>query len=352
MTRPSRRPPLALLGLLSLLPASPVVGQEAGDSLGPSASAEVEASVSHAWGPLRLEERNPFVRLYLTPVTEGTELAAAGEVWADVRASYSNIFEFDLSPTHHVLFDLERLTSTVAVRFGLSDRVEAGITLATQTSWGGFLDPFIQSLHRTLGFPNADREKFPDGHYHARVTDLRFPRSVVSLPSGTQLEDPRVHLALRLGGGPESPWAWTLRATGKVPLGRRAIGTGRADVAFELAGRRSFGGTHVHAQGGVVRPGAPAVLNPYTREWAGVGSLALEQRLTDGLSAIVQLRGGTGYLKNFGSSELDGRPLDLAFGLAGGSVTGWSWQAGFAEDLRSDGPSVDFTFDLRVSRRW
>ncbi len=303
-------------------------------------------------GPLRVAERSPFFRLFLTPVSEPADLIEADEFRVDMGFAYSNIFELGSSRTHDILFDLERLTTSVAVRYGVNERVEVGLTLATQTNWGGFLDPFVQGLHRTFGFPNADRDKVPDGAYELRVTPFGEDRSLVAVPAGTLLEDPVLHGAYRLAGGARHRHVLTARASLKVPLGERAAGTGRADGLVELAFRRSWGPTHLHLHGGIVVLGVPDDLTPHVRPAAAIAGLGVERRLTPGVSLVGQLIGGTPYGRNFDAVELDGVPLNLVLGATGRVAHEWGWQVSFAEDLVPEGPSVDFTFDLQISRRW
>lgn len=321
---------------------------------GQAGSHEVSSSLDDArsFGPLRVAERSPFFRLFLVPTSEPADVADVGEFEVHMGLAYSNIFEFGSSRTHDILFDLERLTTAVAVRYGLRDGLELGVTLATQTNWGGFLDPFVQGLHRTFGFPNADRDKVGDGEYELRVTPLGESRSLVAVPAGTLLEDPVVHGALRLSGGPENAHTLSARGSVKVPLGERAAGTGRADGALELALRRSWGPTHVHLHGGIVVLGVPDDLRSHVRRAAAVAGVGVERRLARTVSFVGQLIGGTPYGRNFDAVELDGVPLNLVVGAVGEPRGDWRWQVSFAEDLVPEGPSVDFTVDVQVSRRW
>lgn len=334
---------------LNLALPSTAGAQAPASSVAPPA---VQPTFATSLGPLRVAERSPFFRLFLTPVVEGADLVPDGETRVHMGFAYSNIFELGSSPTHDILFDLERLTSGLTVRHGLTPDWEVGFTVSTQTNWGGFLDPVVQGVHRTFGFPNADRDKVPDGDYELRVTRLGGSESLVAVPPGTLLEDPTVHAARRLVGGEAARSSLSLRATAKIPLGERAAGTGRADGALELVGRRSWRHTHVHAHAGVVLIGASGSFQPYVHRTAGVAGLGVERRVGQAVSLAAQVQGGTPYGRNFDAVELDGTPLNLVIGVMGETAGDWHWQFSFAEDLQPEGPSVDFTLDLQLSRRW
>jgi hypothetical protein len=57
---------------------------------------------------------------------EGADLVGPGEIRADVWLGFSNVFEQDSSATHVLFLDMERLISTIGLRWGVTASVEVG----------------------------------------------------------------------------------------------------------------------------------------------------------------------------------------------------------------------------------
>jgi hypothetical protein len=312
-----------------------------GSSLGPS-----------SFGPLRTSERNPLYHLFLTPVVRGADVEARGSTWIQLANAYSNIFEYNVSPLVRQRFDLERLSTTLTVVHGLLPGLEVGVQVGVQHNWSGFLDPLIQGVHTTFGLPNADREKVPNNRYLVRLTGAQLDGPVyLDLPPGTALEAPRVLAGWRVLGGPRSAHALTLRGVVKLPMGDLPASTGRSDAAVLVASRHSWRRLNLHlSAGGVVLDPTPE-LEPIVRSSALLASAGLEVMVSPAFSLLAQFSGGTRYTRGAGFPELDRPPVNFGIGAAG-EWSGWGWQVSFSEDLPPNTPSVDFTFDLQLSRRW
>ena len=303
-------------------------------------------------GPLRIAERNPLYQLFLTPMVSGADVLSWGESRILMSNAYSNIFEYNQSPQLRQLFDVERLQTTVVLSYGIAPRFELGLHVAVQHDWGGFLDPLIQGVHTTFGFPNADREKVDNNDYRLHLESGYDPvRTYLDLPSGTAVESPRIVLAWQVAGGPEQRHALALRTTYKAPVGTARATSHRADAAVEVALRRSTERTHLHLSAGAVTINAPARLDALMRGHAWLASLALERSITPGFSLLAQFSGGSAYTRPVGFSEFDHIPVNFGVGAAG-QAGSWEWQVSFTEDVPPNSPSVDFTFDLQISRRW
>jgi hypothetical protein len=299
-------------------------------------------------GPLRITERNPLYRLFLTPRGAAADPLPQGRLEIRTSGSYSNIFETSTSPGHLQYFDLERLTSTLTLEYGLAPGFELGLHLASQTNWGGFLDGFIREYHGFLGLKNGNRDRVENGLF-GLVLEHDGERKL-DVPSGTRLEDLVVSATWAIFGEAGGAERVSIRSTTKLPTGSSALGTGRWNAGLELVGRRSWQRAHLHGSIGVVTLNGPESLETFTNYGAVTWSLAGEYRLFSRISALAQLLGTSPYVDGFGDTELDSVPLNLVLGAAGEFGRGWLWEASFAEDLVANGPSVDFTVDLQVGR--
>jgi hypothetical protein len=92
-------------------------------------------------------------------------------------------------------------------------------------------------------------------------------------------------------------------------------------------------------------------VSPVTRDVSEFFTVTAERELWwENTAFLAQLGGSSAYVRRVSGGDLRGVPLNLVFGLAGVTEDRWGWQLSFAEDILADGPSVDFTVDLEVSR--
>jgi len=312
-----------------------------------------EAARSQAsFGPLGTSERNPLYRMFYVPVPGSPIGVRPGGLRTDIAMAYSNIFERGETPRLEQLFDLERLTTSVTVGYGLTARVEVGARLALQTSWGGFLDPMVEGLHRFLGVSNGDRASESHNQYSLY---LRTPPgdTVYRVPArGLAAEDLQVYALIHLATSADGRWNWAVRPTLKLPTGADGLRSASADLAFEALLRRSSGPWHLHGLLGAATLSPPSELQPWVRSRSAFGSLGLERSFGPRLSGLVQATGGTAYLEGVGNDELDDAPLIVAFGMAGRTAedSDWHWRVAFVEDIPPNGPSADFTIHVQLTK--
>lgn len=311
------------------------------------------AAQTGALGPLMAEDSAPLHRLTLTAPSERAEPVPEGTVQWGVWLGYSNIFEQDSTRTHVLLVDMERLISTTEVRVGVSDRLEVGGRITLETTGPGALDGFVSWWHGRLGVGNANREFFPQGGYDQRLEDgdgtvvLDIPRRTLGL------EDIRLFGKVRLFGDQDASKALSLRLTTRIPTVRDPLVRERPDAGVSLLGRLSGARWHGHAMLGAttVRAVSRDVDSAF-RGRAYHGMVAVERRLGDGLSAVVQYQVSSPVLRSFSERELDGPSANFGFGVVGLIGERWRWDVSFQEDLPADTPAADFTLGLRLSRSW
>ena len=302
-------------------------------------------------GPLRTSEQNPLYRLLYVPETETAAPLREGALRFELSGSYSNILEASNRASHTHLFDLEQMTNSLAVRYGWTDALEVGARVGWYTGWGGFLDPFISGFHNFFGLPNGGRGSRPDGAYVLLLEHDELEGGIFEFEPIERIlsaEDLRVFAKWRLRGETGDDSLLSLRAELRRAAG--PIAAGRIDGAVSVHGRLSRGAVVLHGSGGLVIANPPPKLEPLVVPQAVFGSGTLEYRRWSTVSAMVQVRGSTSYVRGFTGGELRGFPLNIAFGLGGNRAGGWGWQVSFGEDLIPSGPAVDFTVDAEVSR--
>jgi hypothetical protein len=270
----------------------------------------------------------------------------------ELSTAYSNVFEASDGAEYGHLFDLEQMVNTVTARYGVAEELEVGASAGMHSGWGGFLDSFISGFHDLFGLPNGGREQRPEGEYR-----LYLARSGQGSEDGVQVdvgrkvwfEDLRIFGKWRFHGDAGAPFAASLHGVVRGAAG--PLDAGRLGASWAVLGRWSPGPVHVHASAGMALLTPPDDVGPVTRDVSQFFTLAAERELWwDNTAFLAQLGGGSAYVRRVSGGDLRGVPMNLVFGLAGLTDGGWGWQLSFAEDILADGPSVDFTVDLEVSR--
>ena len=308
-----------------------------------------EAASQEYRGPLHLREQNPIYQLFYVPTMEAAEIRSPGSWWAGVTFAYSNIFEQGTSATHELLVDMERLSTTLSLAYGMTDRVDAGARITLQTTGGGVLDPVIEGLHGAFNLSNGSREDYPSGVHHVYLRERAGQELYAVGSHAVAAEDVQIFTRVRLtgdnvGGG------LVLRASLQLPTAGDGLGNGKADAALTLLGRASRGHWSFHGLLGATHLSAPPSLRGLSSDWGYYWGAAADRPLFRSVSGVIQLQGASRYVGGIGATELDKRPLILGVGLVGGDR--WRWQVGFVEDVPPNSPSVDFTIHLQVSTVW
>lgn len=334
-----RARPIQILALVFLL-AVPAAGQQA------------------PFGPIEHEEGSPLYRLFYTPLSETPDPVERGSFRITTRWAYANIFEYSLGREVEQYFDVERLTTSLALRYGATGRLELGARVRFEHMHGGFLDGFITGFHEAFGLPNADREKFPEDAFGLFLVEeggdvrMNVPRRSFGL------DEVRLFgkwLAHRSHDGRQ---ALSFRAAARIPGSLEAgeaedgVPEQAVNLSAGVLGRSSHAPWHWHGMLGVNTVRGDERLTELLHPLALHFLLGGERELGESWSIVAQFLGSTPYVKGLGSSELDRPSLNLVMGFAGGVGQDWRWQFSFTEDVPPNSPSVDFTVALVVSRGW
>lgn len=310
------------------------------------------------YGPLEFEEGSPLYRLFLTPMAEAADPVGEGRLVVSSRWALANVFEFSVGDEMEQFFDLERITGGLTVRYGLTPRLEVGGRVRFERSSGGFLDGFIGDFHEKFGFPNGDREKFPEDTYRVVLVedggDLRL-----NIPSRSFGLD-----GVRLWGkwlayrSPDGTNALSVRLAMNIPdgFGNRRSVDGVPDQSVNAAagvlGRSSHGPWHWHGMLGLTSIRGDERVTELLHPVAGYFLAGGERELGQSVSFLAQFLGSTPYVKHFGSRDMDRPAVNLSLGFAGRAGASWRWQFSFTEDVPPNSPAVDLTVAAGLSRAW
>ena len=305
-----------------------------------------------SFGPLTWEHGAPLQRMAYTPVVEPAEPLGEDRWSVELYNGYSNIFEQDSAATHVLFVDMERLTTALTVRRGVSGRLELGGRATLESTGAGFLDETILAWHHRWGFGQANRDRFPQNAYRQLLSDGQG-RVFLDRPAGTlKLRDLRAFAKWAAWRSTDGRSLLSLRSVLRIPTIGPLEGNGRPDGALMALWRQGIGDWYAHGiLGFSVSPASPE-LAPVLRGHSGFLSLAVERSLGATLAAVVQLQVQTAQLRSFHHRELDRAPTNLLLGVAGTLGESWTWDAALQEDVPADTPAADFTVTLRIGRRW
>ena len=78
----------------------------------------------------------------------------------------------------------------------------------------------------------------------------------------------------------------------------------------------------------------------------------VEHPFSETLSAVVEYVESKPIMLDVGDSDVDGAITNVVFGVIGRTRSGWRWEVSMQEDVPPRGPSLDFQFQLALSKTW
>jgi hypothetical protein len=94
---------------------------------------------------------------------------------------HSNIYTYD--PYHINVQDMEMFSGTLALGYGLSDRLTLEFYFKATHVFGGILDKLIMDFHKVFGLPEGGRNDFPRNMVNYRYKDAFLYDSTVTTAS-------------------------------------------------------------------------------------------------------------------------------------------------------------------------
>lgn len=128
-------------------------------------SAESDLDPNIGFGPLRIASQSPgqSLRLGLIPRTPSNLRAQQLEIYAS--GTWVNVW----ADTPDIQLDYESLTNELVVTYGLDNdwQIEGGIVV--RSTFGGYMDVFIQDFHRSLGMDLGGRDRVDKDRANIRI---------------------------------------------------------------------------------------------------------------------------------------------------------------------------------------
>jgi len=273
--------------------------------------------------PFRTGNQRPLVQIFGLPVESSATLTPAGRLTVSLTQDITSEYAVNETRSEQLLLDGESYRWTLAARYGLGERFEAGVEIPYVLYGGGFFDGFIIDWHRTFGLPQGGRDAAPKNRLSYRyskdgVQKLRMEHA------GSGLGDIVFSGGMKLYDTHDSNAhdSLALRTTIKVPTGDSSSlrGSGSTDFSLALCGSMNnfseWGSLGLFASVGGLAMTRGDVLSDQQNNLAGFGTLGLGWGPTRWISFKLQLNAHTALYHGSALDELSHHTLMLVGGGA------------------------------------
>jgi len=307
------------------------------------------AAYGAAKGPLRVQNRHPLYLMFLTPEPDSPRLIEKEHLLVSVSADYTSLYIDEANSEWSALMDMEMTVMDLSLSYGLSSRLNIGMTFPWISMNDGFLDGPLEDYHGFTGFPDYGKDKGPVDEFgygifaddkpwlDAESGGLHLGDSVVSIK--VQMIDARQGLAS------------SLQTLLKIPTGdsKHGFGSGRPDAGIVMLNRYGISPLAFY-----LNPGYVLLSDPETQgadvQVRDIMTLlmGIEYQADDTWSLLGQINAMSSPLGNTGIAQMDENSLELAMGLCASMSNSMVFEFAFCEDLTRTAP--DFTVHAAV--RW
>lgn len=378
-------PAVVLTFLLSssLGPVPPVRAQETPEEPGEIASGEVDEGVDKQeglnffdTGPLRVREQFLLSQGFLAFDPASADVLDKGRWQIDLVQSATNTWVKSAS-VEEVLeardsrapLTLEQLRAiepesgegiyfadgelyrtSAAVRVGVGNGIQLGVTVPLLNFQGGFGDGLIEEFHSSTGFGQAGRVGVPQDGYTVYIRDPEGNELFRDREPGAGIGDITLSLKGRI---PVASKLWKLSLEGLVKLDtgdeQDLYGSGNEDFGAQVHLTRYFERSCIHGSAGVVLLGDSEVFH-LDEQTLFSGMLGYERALGSTVSVIVQATASQSPFDDLDIEELDAFAYLVDFGVKKGFNEHLVGFVAFSENFLTFGSSADFGLHLGLTR--
>lgn len=306
--------------------------------------------------PFYTQNQSPVTQIFGLPAAGDSRILSKGRTCFLVSADMASNFATDSAPGESILLDGESYRFTLALRYGITDNLEAGMDIPYVGQGGGFLDGVIIGWHNFFGLPQGGREEAPRNRLLYTYSKNGSNRLLVD-DSSFDVGDVRFYGALRIyDDGEANPRTVALRASIKAPTGNsdQLHGSGSTDFALCLTAGDDYrlparlGHFTVFGAVGGMAMTKGNILKDQQRNFAGFGTFGFGWGPAEWVAVKAQVSGHTSFFRS-DLRELGGDALQL---IMGGTLALSPWtflDIGVSEDIIVK-TSPDVAFHLALKR--
>jgi len=319
---------------------------------GPADAADMEIT------PFRTANQSPLVQIFGLPAESDATITPTGHLTLNVTQDVASDYTVSTTNREQIILDGESYRWTLAARYGIGPRFEAGIELPYVLYGGGFLDSFIIDWHKFFNLPQGGRNYAPKNklniaYFKDGVQKLKMDRADsgigdISLNAGMKLYE---------AGDSEFHDSLALRTGLKLPSGDSASlrGSGSTDFNLALCGSMNnfteWGALGVYGSlGGMVMTDGE-VLADQQNNLVGFGTAGLGWGPAPWISFKFQLNWNTPFYRDSSLDELSRTSFMLVSGGALLFPGDYRLDIGVSEDV-AVATAPDVAFHLGLSKRF
>ena len=308
--------------------------------------------------PFRTVNQSPLVQIFGLPAESSATVTPAGRLTVTLSQDIASEYTVSRTNTEQIVLDGESYRWTLAARYGLGERFEAGVEIPYILYGGGFLDGLMVDWHNTFGLPQGGRDTAPRNRLSYRyskngVQKLRMEQAGsgigdIVLSGGMKLydvHDSTLHDSL------------ALRSSIKLPTGDSSSlrGSGSTDFTLALCGSMNnfteWGSLGLFGSVGGLAMTRGDVQTDQQNNLAGFGTLGLGWGPAEWISFKVQLNANTALYHGSTLDELSKTSLMLVGGGALKLPGDYLLDIGVSEDV-AVATAPDVAFHLGLSKRF
>mgnify|MGYP001312202743 CR=1 FL=1 len=306
--------------------------------------------------PFYIRDQGPFSQVFGVPPAEGGKLVPARKL--DIRLAFdlANSDSGAWLPQETLELDGETHRYTVALRYGLTDKVELGLDIPYIDFNGGILDGFMNDFHKTIGRSLAQK-----GAGKNRIVFSYARNGVTEIDSRSRTSgfgDLLLSVALPLHRGESvSSRSVAVRAALKLPTGDPDTLRGSGGTDFSMRIAANDGATlsawriTLYAAGGVLLLGKGEVLKEQQRDFAGFGTVGFGWSPLDWLALKLQLDMHSAFYRDSDAVVLNSDVYQLAGGFSFALPRDTTLDFSMSDNIGSE-TSPDVTFHVDVRKRF
>ncbi len=314
-----------------------------------TAAAEDDAFTGH--GPIPVRNFQPIQLIFLNLPFERARTLHRGEIEVHLESAESNEIATNQEGIQ-ALLKFETNRTVIGGAFGAASGMEVGLDVPLISRFGGFLDPFVDSVEDLFGTSNPERSQFPNNSF----AGFHVQRGNQVLFNG---RDQQFELGDIWASAKYEAWhppAWPLiavRGAIKAPTGRAdgVFGSGKPDFGLGVAAEyalldwlMAYGNLNgIYPVGPITRD--RLTLNPILTE-----GVAVEAGLPWHLSLLLQQETFTSPIHGTGTRLLNGTVVELTGGI-NVAFEPLLFQLGVIDNISPVATAADFTVLLRMSYR-
>ena len=245
--------------------------------------------------------------------------------------------------------DGELYRTSVAVRVGVGNGIQLGLTVPVLNFQGGFGDDLIEEFHSSTGFSQAGRLGLPRDGYTVYIRDPEGNELFRDRDPGTGLGDITLSLKGRIPVASDR-WKLSLEGLAKLDTGddRDLYASGNEDYGAQVHLTRYFAHSCIHGSAGVIRLGDSEVFH-LDEQTLLSGMLGYERALGSALSVIVQATVSQSPFEDLNIEGLDELAFLVDFGVKKGFNEHLVGFVAMSENFLTFGSSADFGLHLGLT---